>query len=94
MKHIACNTEQSANSSVKLIFNSVIHIFVQQNESKCETIYIKISSAFKFAFMKFKLIFIMFTRELVLKQEHDMIAGLLQYLTAYNLYSVIQISVQ
>ena len=47
--------EQSANSSLP---SSLLPLY--QNESKCETIYIKMSSAFKFAFMQFKLIFIMF----------------------------------
>ena len=47
--------EQSANSSLP---SSLLPLFLK--ESKCETIYIKMSSAFKFAFMQFKLIFIMF----------------------------------
>ena len=47
--------EQSANSSLP---SSLLPLC--QNESKCETIYIKMSSASKFAFMQFKLIFIMF----------------------------------
>ena len=47
--------EQSANSSLP---SSLLPLC--QNESECETIYIKMSSASKFAFMQFKLIFIMF----------------------------------